>query len=214
MIHVLGCFQTKADHRDGVRTALLGVRNGSPAEEGCLGIRLFEDRNDTSLFFGDERFVDGDAVEYHRAQPYEIALTEVAETGLLVPPVALILDDAIDGDSSGEVSRSAEPDELVAIAVFDFEPGQREVIIAQYERQIPNVRAHKSCIAFNAFPVIGEPSKLVVMEWWTSPEAAREFSTTDPLSIETGELLSASLDQPVPEYLHELQEMRPDEIAT
>ncbi|MBH0082110.1 antibiotic biosynthesis monooxygenase [Salinibacterium sp. SWN167] len=208
MVHVLGCFRAKPEFRAEVKAALLGVRTGSVEEEGCLGIRLYEDRHDPDLFYGDERFVDADAVEFHRAQSYEVALMQVAEKGLVEPPVAFLLEDAIVSEDD-EVSRSAEPGELVAIAVFDFKPGLRDAVIAAYERQIPNVRGQESCISFNVYPVIGQPSQLVVIEWWTSPSAARQFATTDGLSIETGQLLASSLIGPVPEYLHELTEMFP-----
>ena len=209
MIQMIGRFQTKAEGRAKFRAAMLDVVKGTANEPGALAVHMFEDVNNPDLVFGYERFTDFGAVEYHREQPYELVLAEVAGSLLSAPPVAYVLEPAVAEELRAPDDRKVDADELYVVALFDFEPGQRERVIEQYGKQIPNVRQHEGCVSFNAYPVVDNPTQLVVVEWWTSAEVARQFSTTDPLSIETGRVLMESLELPVPEYLHELREVDP-----
>ena len=209
MIQMIGQFQTRAEGRAKFRTAMHDVVKGTANEPGALAVRMFEDVNNPDLLFGYERFEDFSAVEYHREQPYELVLAEVAGPLLSTPPVAFVFEPAVADEVRAPDDRKVDADELYVVALFDFKPGQRERVVEQYKKQIPNVRQHEGCVSFNAYPVVDSRTQLVVVEWWKSAEVARQFSTTDPLSMETGNLLMASLELPIPEYLHEVREVDP-----
>lgn len=209
MIQMVGRFQMQEEGRAKFKAAMLDVVKGTVNEPGALGIRMFEDVNNPGLVFGQERFKDFSAVEYHRKQPYELALIEVAGTALSAAPVAFVFGPAVVEEVRAADERKIDPSELYVVAIFDIKPDQFDRVIEQYKKQIPNVREHEGSISFNAFTVLDTPNQLVVIEWWKSAEVARAFSTTDPLSIETGKVLTESLERPIPEYLHELREVNP-----
>ncbi|MBH0050862.1 antibiotic biosynthesis monooxygenase [Pseudoalteromonas sp. SWYJZ19] len=208
-IQMVGRFQMQEEGRAKFKAAMLDVVKGTVNEPGALGIRMFEDVNNPGLVFGQERFKDFSAVEYHRKQPYELALIEVAGTALSAAPVAFVFGPAVVEEVRAADERKVDPSELYVVAIFDIKPDQFDRVIEQYKKQIPNVREHEGSISFNAFTVLDTPNQLVVIEWWKSAEVARAFSTTDPLSIETGKVLTESLERPIPEYLHELREVNP-----
>ena len=209
MIQMIGQFQMKTEGRAKFKDAMLEVVKGTPKEPGALAIRMFEDVNNPDLLFGYERFKDFSAVEYHRKQSYELDLMEVAGTSLSAPPVAHVFGPAIVEEVRASDERKVDPSELYVVALFDIKPDQFDRVVAQYKKQIPNIRKHEGSISFNAYSVVDNPTQLVVVEWWKSAEVARQFSTTDPLSIETGKILMESLEGPIPEYLHELREVNP-----
>lgn len=209
MIQMVGRFQTKPEGRTKFRAAMLDVVKGTINEPGALAVRMFEDVNNPDVLFGYERYKDFSAVEFHREQPYELVLAEVAGPLLSAPPVAYVFEPAVVDDVRAPDDRKVDAAALYVVALFDFKPGQRERVIEQYEKQIPNVRQHEGCVSFNAYPVVDSPNQLVVVEWWKSADVARQFSTTDPLSMETGKVLMESLELPVSEYLHELREVDP-----
>lgn len=209
MIQVIGQFQAKPEHRDKFKKALMEVVKGSLKEPGCLGIRLFEDKHNPNMFFGYEQFTDEAAVAHHRSQPYELKLIKIAEYALEVPPKAYVKETSIKGLVYRKSNSVANSKELIVIGLFEMEQEQKNKLIAQYEKQIPNVRSQSGCISFNAYTVLGAPNQLAVIEEWQTQEIAREFSTTDKLSIETGKVLAESLSRPIPEYLHELREIFP-----
>lgn len=210
MIQVIGQFLAKPEHRDELKNALKEVVKGSLKEPGCLGIRLFEDKNNPNLFFGYEQFTDEAAVAHHRTQPYELKLIEIAEHALAAPPKAYVKETAIKGLVYRKSASVANSKELIVIGLFEMEQEQKNKAIAQYEKQIPNVRSQSGCISFNAYTVLGAPNQLAVIEEWQTQEIARKFSTTDKLSIESGKILAESLSRPIPEYLHELREIFPN----
>ena len=209
MIQMIGRFQMKTEGRATFKSAMLDVVKGTLNEPGALAIRMFEDKNNPNLIFGYERFKDFSAVQYHRNQPYELALIEVAGTALSAPPVAYVFGPAVVKEIRASDERKVESSELYAVALFDIKPDQWDRVVAQYKKQIPNARKHKENISFNVYSVLDNPTQLVVVEWWKSADVARQFSTTDPLSIETGKVLTGSLERPIPEYLHELREVNP-----
>ena len=209
IIQMIGKFQMKPESREQFKAAMMAVRKGTPNEPGALAIRMFEDKNNPDLLFGYERFKDFSAVEYHRKQPYELDLFAAAGTTLSAPPIAYVFGPAVVEEVRAPDEQIVDPSELYAVALFDIKPDQFDRVVAQYKQQILNVRQQAGNISFNAYRVIDNPTQLVVVEWWKSAEVAREFSTTDPLSMETGKLLMASLEKPIPEYLHELREVTP-----
>ena len=209
MIQMIGQFQMKTEGRAKFKDAMLEVVKGTLKEPGALAIRMFEDVNNPDLLFGYERFKDFSAVEYHRKQSYELDLMEVAGTSLSAPPVAHVFGPAIVEEVRASDERKVDPSELYVVALFDIKPDQFDRVVAQYKKQIPNIRKHEGSISFNAYSVVDNPTQLVVVEWWKSAEVARQFSTTDPLSIQTGKILMESLEGPIPEYLHELREVNP-----
>ncbi len=145
----------------------------------------------------------------HFRNPYELNLIEIAEYALEVPPKAYVNESPIKGLVYRKSKSVANSKELIVIGLFEMELEQKNKVIKQYESQIPNVRNQSGCISFNAYTVLGAPTQLAVVEEWETQEIAREFSTTDKLSIETGKVLSECLSRPIPEYLHELREIFP-----
>ncbi|ASJ75719.1 putative quinol monooxygenase [Granulosicoccus antarcticus] len=209
MIQMLGRFHMKPTGKAEFKEAMMEVRKGTEHEAGSLGIRMFSDTNNPDLLFGYERFKDFTAVEYHRAQAYELALANIVDSTLQEPPKAYVLGPAVANEVVAPRERLVGEDELFVVALFDIKPSQWDRVIAQYEKQILNIRAQDSNISFNVYPVVDNPTQLVAIEWWKSKEAARDFSTTNPLSMETGQVLTESLERPIAEYLHELNELKP-----
>lgn len=208
MIKVIGQFEVKPEYRVQFLEALIGVRNGSATEDGCLGIRLFKDKQNPNMFFGYELFTNEDAVTVHRSQPYELKLALLANDALVTPPKAyVLLDRVLEKSGVEEFKESSSSAGLNVIALFQAKTNQRDKIITQYEKQIPNVRNQSECVSFNAYSVLDNPNQLVVIEQWKTQELAQKFSTTDPLSVETGKVLSESLEQSIPEYLHQIEEI-------
>ena len=208
MIKVIGQFDVKPAFVAQFKAALIVVKNGSADESGCLGIRLFEDLQNPNMFFGYELFMDKDAVAFHRSQPYELKLAALADEALVTPPKAYVLvNEIVDTNDTKEFSSPANSAALKVIALFDIKANQHNKLIAQYEQQIPNVRAQEECISFNAYTVLENPNQLVVIEEWKTQEFAQKFSTTDPLSMETGKVLSETLAGSVPNFLHQVSEI-------
>jgi|GEM_PF-175527 len=206
MIQMIGRFHMKPEGRDAFIKAMADVRQGTERETGSLGIRMFDDRNNPNLMFGYERFMDFDAVKFHREQPYEKALIEVATSTLTEPPHAYVLGTALVGEVRAPRKRIVANDEFYSVALFDLDPEQVTSVIAQYQKQIPNARAQEGNVSFNVYPVLDNPKQLAVIEWWESPEQAQQFAATDPLSMETEKLLVHSLKQPIDQYVHVLNE--------
>lgn len=207
MIQVIGQFEAKPEYREEVKNALMEVVKGSINEPGCLGIRLFEDKHNPNMFFGYEQFSDEEAVAFHRNQSYELNLIKIAEYALVTPPKAYVKEKSINGLVYRESKSVANSKELIVIGLFEMEQNQRDKVVAQYEKQVPNVRKELGCISFNAYTVLGQSTQFAVVEEWKTEEIARKFSTTDKLSIETGKVLAESLNLPIPDYLHVLQEV-------
>ena len=208
MIKVIGQFEVKPAFRSQFKEALMTVKKGSVEEPGCLGIRLFEDKQNPNMFFGYELFTGEEAVAFHRSQPYELKLAELANEALVNPPKAYVLIGEVSEEKGvEEFSSTANSAELRVIALFDIKADENKKLIAQYEKQIPNVRAQDDCVSFNAYTVLEKPNQLVVIEEWKTQEFAQKFSTTDALSMETGKVLSEIVERPIPEYLHQVNEI-------
>lgn len=209
MIKVIGQFEVKPAFRSRFKEALIAVKKGSVTEPGCLGIRLFEDMQNPNMFFGYELFTGEEAVAFHRTQPYELKLAELANEALVNPPKAYVLigEVSLEENAIKEFSSTANLAELRVIALFDIKANENKKLIAQYEKQIPNVRAQDECVSFNAYTVLENPNQLVVIEEWKTQKFAQKFSTTDSLSMETGKVLSETLERPIPGYLHQVNEI-------
>lgn len=205
----LSSFEIKSKAIDGFILSMIENQKAVRAEKGSLEMRLFQGVDDPGIFYVFGR-TDGQAgLEEHMASVAERGIEANTEDANKTPPIARHLGPAIGGAVFPSLSTPQIDGELIVAAVFDCKAGMRERVIEQYKKQIPNVRANPDCLAFNAWPVLGTSTKLAVYERWRSPEAGHRFSTTDKLSIETGEILGKSVNGQLSNFIVPLNEIDP-----
>lgn len=205
----LSSFDIKHEAVEEFTQAMIDNQTAVRAETGSLEMRLFQGTADKSVFFVFGR-TDGQAgLAEHIESVSERGIEGDTNAALNSKPIARHLGPAIAGGQYLPLDRSAGADEMIVAAVFDLKPGTRDALVTQYEKQVPNVRAHSGCLSFNAYTVLGAPDQLAVVEIWESEAVARAFSTTDKLSVETGKLLMASVDGDIGGYLSPVTEIAP-----
>lgn len=205
----LSSFSIKHDAVDGFTAAMINNQAEVRAESGNLEMRLFQSKADPGIFFVYGR-TDGQAGLAAHMESVEDRRIEGDTTAALnSKPIARHLGAAIAGGQYRPIDQAAGKDEMIVAAVFDLKSGTRDALVAQYEKQIPNVRANTGCISFNGYTVLGNPNQLAVMEIWENETVAAAFSTTDPLSVETGKLLISSIDGDIGTYLTPVTEIGP-----
>lgn len=57
-------------------------------------------------------------------------------------------------------------------------PGRAAEQVALFDRIAPLVRAEEGCLSYELHPVVEDPDRFVILEWWASRSALSAHDTT------------------------------------
>lgn len=208
-VTILSTFDIKPEGIDHFIKAMVENQEQVRKETGNLEMRMFQDVNQPSKFFVFGRTSGRAGLEAHEEEVEDRGIEQEVAGTLNEAPVTRWLGLTSQGAEYGLRDRQQEADELIVFALFDFKPGYRDRVLAQYDKQVPLVRQDDANILFDVYTLEGEDDKLVVYERWVNQALAQEFATTKPISIETGKLLAEAVKGDLPDYLFTLSEISP-----
>lgn len=206
-IAVCSSFDIKPDGIDAYIDAMRENQQQVRSEDGNVEMRFFQEITNPTSFYLFGRTVAG-SIDDHSANVEDRGIENLVAPTINTPPVVRMLGATDQGTDFGPRDRGVTQQELIVIALFDLKPGYRERVLAQYDKQIPAVRAEPTSVLFNVFTIEDEPDKLVVYERWASQDIGQDFQQR-PLSIETGALLAEAVISDLPSSIHPLREIDP-----
>lgn len=204
---VCSTFNIKPEGVDAFVEAMSDNQQHVRAEPGNIEMRMFQEVHNPSAFYLFGRSAPG-SDDAHSADVADRGIEERVAPTINTPPVVRMLGTTNQGTNFGPRDRGVTNEELIVIALFEFKPGYRDRVLAQYDKQIPIVRAQPNSILFNVFTIDGEPDKIVVYERWVSEEIGMAFQN-EPVSIETGNVLTEAIVGDLQSYIRPLREIEP-----
>jgi len=208
-ITICSTFDINPDGVDDFIVAMAENQRAVRAEPGNLEMRMFQDVDNSGVFFIFGRTAGEGGLDAHSDLVEDRGIEQRVAPTLADPPIVRSLSLTGKGATYGPREREVLGDELIVFGLFDCKPGYRDRVLAQYETQIPLVRADPANLLFNAYAIDGTDNRLVVYERWTSQAAAAEFSTARPISVETGALLAEAVNGDLASAIHTVREIEP-----
>jgi quinol monooxygenase YgiN len=209
MITQIVKFDIQLDKVETFKSALIADKLGAKNENGCLELRLFQDKKQPNIIFAYERFKNHEALRHHVSQPYTTAVLNLLETSAQSVPLVMELNDTTPNPLHENNSKqpNKEDDVFIIFFIFKIKVGYREKIINQFETHVQSTRAEEEGnIIFDLYTVQGQEDTFVVYEHWRQESDVWDVHFNQPYAIETGKLIHEAVVGDLEQYMNFVKE--------
>ena len=205
MITQIVKFDIKLEKIEEFKEALLNDQRGSKNDDGCLELRLFQDKKQPNIIFAYERFKNNEALTHHASQPYTAVVFDLLETSAQAAPILMTLNDTTPSPLHENNPKSAneEDDIFIIFFIFKIKPGYREKILNQFKIHVPSTRAQEAGnIIFDLYTVEGQDDTFAVYEHWRKESDVWDIHFNQPYAVETGKLMNEAVVGELEQYMN------------
>jgi quinol monooxygenase YgiN len=202
-------FDIKLEKVSAFKAELLNNQDKASFEEGCLEMRLFQDKKQPNIIFAYERFKDVAALKHHISQSYTVAVLNLLEVSAQTEPLIMKLGDTTPNPlhENNPKEPCEEDDIFIIFFTFKIKSGYREKIIKQFETHVKNTRAEEhGNIIFDLYTVEGQEDTFVVYEHWRKESDVWDVHFNQPYAIETGKLMHEAVVGDLEQYMNFVDE--------
>jgi quinol monooxygenase YgiN len=198
-------FDIKAEHVETFKAALLNDQKGASNDDGCLEMRLFQDKKQPSTFFAYERFKDNAALINHAEQTYSKAVFDLVEQSSQSLPQVMKLSDTAPAPlhENNPKSVNAEDDVFIIFFIFKIKPEHRKKLLTQFDTHVTSTRnEEEGNIIFDLYTVEGQNDTLAVYEHWRKESDVWDIHFNQPYAVETGKLMHEAVVGDLEQYMN------------
>ncbi len=208
MITQIVKFDIKPEQIDTFKAALVVDKQGAESEQGCLELRLFQDKNQAGVFFAYERFQDQAALDYHAEQSYVKNVLGMLESASKAAPTVMVLNDTAPTPlHESNTKKVHEADDVFSVFfIFDIKPAYRQQLLTRFESHVENTRQEQGNLVFDLYTIDGKDDTLVIYEHWRKEPDLWDIHFNQPYAIETGALLNEAVVGDLKQYMNFVEE--------
>lgn len=198
-------FDIKAEHVETFKAALLNDQKGASNDDGCLEMRLFQDKKQPGILFAYERFKDISALINHAEQTYSKAVFDLVEQSSQSLPQVMKLSDTAPAPlhENNPKSVNAEDDVFIIFFIFKIKPEYREKLLTQFDTHVTSTRnEEEGNIIFDLYTVDGQNDTLAVYEHWRKESDVWDIHFNQPYAVETGKLMHEAVVGDLEQYMN------------
>ena len=198
-------FDIKLDHVDTFKTALLNDQKGANSDDGCLEMRLFQDRKKPGIFFAYERFKDNTALINHAEKTYSKAVLDLVESSSKSLPQVMKLNNTSPAPLYENNHKLAhlEDETFIIFFIFKIKSGYKEKLLAQFNTHVTRTRNEEAGnIIFDLYTVEGQNDTLAVYEHWRKESDVWDIHFNQPYAVETGKLMHEAVVGDLEQYMN------------
>ena len=168
MITQIVKFDIKPEQIETFKAALVVDKQGAESEQGCLELRLFQDKNQAGVFFAYERFQDQAALDYHAEQSYVKNVLGMLESASKAAPTVMVLNNTAPTPlHESNTKKVHEADDVFSVFfIFDIKPAYRQQLLTRFESHVENTRQEQGNLVFDLYTIDGKDDTLVIYEHW------------------------------------------------
>ncbi|MDO6548807.1 putative quinol monooxygenase [Pseudoalteromonas carrageenovora] len=204
MITQIVKFNIKEQNIEQFKALLEDDKQGAKAETGLLEMRLYQDKNESGVFFAYERFEDQNAVDYHGAQGYTHALLQVLPEISQSAPEVMLLENTAPAPlhESNPKAINPEDDVFILFFIFKIKPSFKEQLIERFETHVEQTRSQEpGNLVFDLYSIENNNDTLVVYEHWRNESALWDIHFNQPYALETAKLLEQAVIGDMKQYM-------------
>ena len=208
MITQIVKFDIKPEKIETFKAALVVDKQGAENEQGCLELRLFQDKNQAGVFFAYERFQNQAALDHHAEQSYVKNVLGMLESASKTAPTVMVLNDTAPAAlHENNTKRVHEVDDVFSVFfIFDIKPAYRQQLLTRFESHIENTRQEQGNLVFDLYTIDGQDDKFVVYEHWRKESDLWDIHFNQPYAVETGALLNEAIVGDLKQYMSFVEE--------
>lgn len=208
MITQIVKFDIKPEQIDTFKAALVVDKQGAESEQGCLELRLFQDKNQAGVFFAYERFQDQAALDYHAEQSYVKNVLGMLESASKAAPTVMVLNDTAPTPlHESNTKKVHEADDVFSVFfIFDIKPAYRQQLLTRFESHVENTRQEQGNLVFDLYTIDGKDDTLVIYEHWRKEPDLWDIHFNQPYAVETGALLNEAVVGDLKQYMNFVEE--------
>ena len=208
MITQIVKFDIKPEQIETFKAALVVDKQGAESEQGCLELRLFQDKNQAGVFFAYERFQDQAALDYHAEQSYVKNVLGMLESASQAAPTVMVLNNTAPTPlHESNTKKVHEADDVFSVFfIFDIKPAYRQQLLTRFESHVENTRQEQGNLVFDLYTIDGKDDTLVIYEHWRKESDLWDIHFNQPYAIETGALLNEAVVGDLKQYMSFVEE--------
>ncbi|MEH6596251.1 MAG: antibiotic biosynthesis monooxygenase [Colwellia polaris] len=208
MITQIVKFDIKPEQIETFKAALVVDKQGAESEQGCLELRLFQDKNQAGVFFAYERFQDQAALDYHAEQSYVKNVLGMLESASKAAPTVMVLNNTAPTPlHESNTKKVHEADDVFSVFfIFDIKPAYRQQLLTRFESHVENTRQEQGNLVFDLYTIDGKDDTLVIYEHWRKESDLWDIHFNQPYAIETGALLNEAVVGDLKQYMSFVEE--------
>ena len=208
MITQIVKFDIKPEQIETFKAALVVDKQGAESEQGCLELRLFQDKNQAGVFFAYERFQDQAALDYHAEQSYVKNVLGMLESASKAAPTVMVLNNTAPTPlHESNTKKVHEADDVFSVFfIFDIKPAYRQQLLTRFESHVENTRQEQGNLVFDLYTIDGKDDTLVIYEHWRNESDLWDIHFNQPYAVETGALLNEAVVGDLKQYMSFVEE--------
>ena len=208
MITQIVKFDIKPEQIETFKAALVVDKQGAESEQGCLELRLFQDKNQAGVFFAYERFQDQAALDYHAEQSYVKNVLGMLESASKAAPTVMVLNNTAPTPlHESNTKKVHEADDVFSVFfIFDIKPAYRQQLLTRFESHVENTRQEQGNLVFDLYTIDGKDDTLVIYEHWRKESDLWDIHFNQPYAVETGALLNEAVVGDLKQYMSFVEE--------
>ena len=210
MITQIVKFDVKPEQVEKFKAALILDKQGAENENGCLELRLFQDKKQANIFFAYERFKDSAALTHHAEQPYVKSVMSLLESVSQSAPQLMKLNDTSPAPlHENNLKVAGENDDIFIIFfIFKIKAEYRQQLLTQFDSHITHTRAEEAGnLIFDLYTIEDQDDTLVVYEHWRKESDVWDIHFNQPYAIETGKLMHEAVVGDLEQYMNFVTEI-------
>ena len=205
MITQIVKFDIQLEKVEAFKAALIADKLGAKNENGCLELRLFQDKQQPNIIFAYERFKNNEALTHHASQPYTAVVFDLLETSAQATPLVMTLNDTTPSPlhENNPKQPNEEDDVFIIFFIFKIKAGYREKILNQFDTHVKSTRLEEAGnIIFDLYTVEGQGDTFAVYEHWRKESDVWDIHFNQPYAVETGKLMNEAVVGELEQYMN------------